>query len=333
MQHFQKILVGVDLCDGSRPINSGLSASTRSAVDKAIWLARHTSAELTFLSSLMPCFDLTPSMWQMREMQDYQDLIDGMHEIAQQQLGQLVDEAGAAGVNATELRTSGKPWQELLREAVTNDYDLMIVGSHEQHALGKLLLGNTGRRLVRKSPCPVWVTSPVEDGRVRRILVPTDFSETADEAIKLAHTLAQQFEADLHVLHAIEYHFEPQMRGLIVSMDEVEEYRSRLHNDAVCQLNETVSRCGLDHEITLDHRHISKGAPDEMVQEAVKELAVDLVVMNTVGRAGLKGLLVGNTAEKVLNHLTCSVLAIKPDDFQCPIKFPVESADQEVSTN
>jgi len=333
MQRFRKILVGVDLCDGSRSMNAELAASTRSAVDKAIWVAGHTSAELTFLSSLMPCLDLTPSMWHMREMQDYQKLIDGMHETAHQRMTALIDEAASEGVKANELRTTGKPWEELLREAVTNDYDLMIVGSHKQHALGQLLLGNTGRRLVRKSPCPVWVTTPVEDGKVRRILVPTDFSEAADDALKLAHTLAKQSDADLHVLHAIEYHFEPQMRDLIVSLDEVEEYRSRVHADAERQLNETVSRCGLDHVVALDHRHISKGAPHAMIREAVKELSVDLVVMNTVGRSGLKGLLVGNTAERVLNHLTCSILAIKPDGFQCPIEFPARTADQGAPTD
>lgn len=327
MERFRKILVGVELCDGSRLMNGDLSASTRSAVDKAIWVAGHTSAEVTFLSSLMPCLDLTPSMWHMREMQDYQSLIDGMHEVAQRQMGALVDEAKLAGIKANELRTAGKPWQELLREAVTNDYDLMIVGSHQQHALGKLLLGNTGRRLIRKCPCPVWVTSPAEDGQVRRILVPTDFSETADEAIKLANTLAQQLEADLHVLHAIEYHFEPQMRDLIVSPQEMEEYQSRLHADAERQLSEAVSRCGLDHAIALDHRHVAVGTPDVAIRDCVDELTIDLVVMNTLGRAGLKGLLVGNTAEQVLNHLTCSILAIKPDDFQCPIEFP-PAADQ-----
>lgn len=330
MERFRKILVGVELCDGSRLINGDLSASTRSAVGKAIWVAGHTSAEVTFLSSLMPCLDLTPSMWQMREMQDYQAMIDGMHENARQQMTSLVDEAAAAGIKAAELRTAGKPWQELLREAVTNDYDLMIVGSHQQHALGKLLLGNTGRRLIRKCPCPVWVTSPVEDGQVRRILVPTDFSETADEATKLAHAVAQQLEAELHLLHAIEYHFEPQMRDLIASPEEVEEYQSRLHADAERQLSEAVSRCGLDHAIALDHRHVAVGTPDTAIRTVVGELAVDLVVMNTLGRSGLKGLLVGNTAEQVLNHLTCSILAIKPDDFQCPIEFP-PPADQDAA--
>ncbi len=332
MQRFRRVLVGVDLCDVSQPMNTGLSVSTRSAIDKAIWVAGHTSAEVTFLSSLMPCLDLSPSMWQMREMQDYQSMIDGMHENARQQMTALIDEAAASGIKANELRTAGKPWQELLREAVTNDYDLLIVGSHQQHALGQLLLGNTGRRLIRKSPCPVWVTSPVEDGKVRRILVPTDFSETADEAIKLAGTLALQLDADLHVLHAIEHHFEPQMRDMIASLDEAAQFQSRFHSDSERQLNEVISRCGLDHAVALDHRHIAIGTPDTAIRTAVDELAVDLVVMNTLGRSGLKGLLVGNTAEQVLNHLTSSILAIKPDDFQCPIEFPAQPSVQDAST-
>lgn len=328
MQHFRRILVGVDLGNGSGPANDDLSASTRSAVDKAIWLAQHTSGELTFLSSLLPCLDLTPAMWQLAEMHEYQAMIDSIHANCEEKMAALVDEARSAGIDANELRTAGKAWQELLREAVTSNYDLIIVGSHQQHAMGRLLLGNTGRRLVRKSPCPVWVTSPAEDGRVRRILVPTDFTDTADQAIKLAHTLAERLEADLHVLHAIEFHFEPQMRDLVISLNDVDEYRSRLHADAARELNNVVSRCGVDHAIALDHRHIAEGPADVMIHDSVKELGVDLVVMNTLGRTGLKGLLVGNTAEKVLNHLTCSILAIKPDDFQCPVEFPARTSDQ-----
>lgn len=330
MQQFRKILVGIDCGNGSGPDSGELSASTRSAVDKAIWLAQHTSAELTFLSSLLPCLDLTPAMWQLAEMQEYQAMIDGIHVNCEQKMAALVDEARSAGINARELRTAGKAWQELLREAVTSNYDLIIVGSHQQHAMGRLLLGNTGRRLVRKSPCPVWVTSPVEDGQVSRILVPTDFTDTADQAIKLAHSLAERLGADLHVLHSMEFHFEPQMRDLIISLNDVDEYRSQLHADASRELNQVVSRCGLDHAIALDHRHIAEGPADAMIHNAVTELGVDLVVMNTLGRTGLKGLVVGNTAEKVLNHLTCSILALKPDDFQCPIEFPARTRAQEL---
>ena len=332
MQRFQKILVGVDLCDGSSVISDGLSATCRTAVDKALWLAGHTSAEVTFFSSLLPCLDLSPADWQLAELQNYQSVIDSLHENAARQMANLVAEAEAAGIKAKEVLAAGKPWFELLKEAVTNDYDLLVVGSHKQHALGRVLLGNTGRRLIRKCPCPVWVTSPVEDGRVRKLLVPTDFSETAIDSLQLAGSLARQLDAELHVLHAVEYHFEPMLRDLIVSVDNVEEFRSTMRSNAERQLNEVVSQCGLGDVAPLAHRHIAVGPPGVMIRDAVKELSVDLAVMSTRGRSGIKGMLVGNTAEQVLSHLTCSILAIKPKDFHCPIEFP-ESCDSEDSAS
>lgn len=327
MQRFQKILVGVDLCDGSGVIRDGLSSSCRTAVDKALWLAGHTSAEVAFFSSLLPCLDLTPAMWQLTGLQDYQAAINAVHEKAADQMTALVIEAGSAGIKAREVRTAGKSWIELLREVVSGDYDLLIVGSQKQQALGRLLLGNTGRRLVRKCPCPVWVTSPMEDGQVQNILVPTDLSETATESLRLAGSLARQLQSELHVLHALEYHFQPQMRDLIVSLDEVDKYRSKMRSDAERELNDVVSQCGLGDVIPLAHRHIAVGPPHTMIHEAVTELSVDLVVMNTLGRSGVRGMLIGNTAEQVLAKLTCSLLAIKPAGFQCPIEFPEQSED------
>jgi universal stress protein E len=322
MDRFKNILVGVDLCDGVSLVDIELSASTRAAIDKALWLARRTSAKVTFLSSLLPCLDLTSGARSLDEMKRYQGLIDSIHHKASQRMAGLTEEARAAGVEAREMRTGGKPWFELIRSVVEEDFDLVLVGSHQQHALGRILLGNTGRRLIRKCPCPVWVTSPAEAGAVRTILVPTDFSETADSALKMAHSLAQQFEAELHVLHAVEYHFEPAMHHLIVPVAEVQEYRSHALADAERRLNETLARVGLDEAIDLEHRHIAAGPPHLMIQDAVKKFFTDLVVMGTQARAGIPGLLIGNTAERVFSHLTCSVLAIKPDGFQCPIEFP-----------
>ncbi len=322
MQRFQKILVGVDLCSDTGAISAELSPSTRSAIDKALWLAGHTSASVTFMSSLMPCLDVTVDAKYLAELQRYQDMVDALHEQARERMEALVAEARQAGVNANEIRMAGTPWIELIREAHTGNYDLVLVGSHRQHAIGRVLLGNTGRRLVRKCPCPVWVTSSVEEGAVRRILAPTDFSKTADDAVTLAHSLAQQFEAELHVLHAVEFHFEPQMRDLIIPTEEIEHYRSKAHSDAERELNDNLAKLGIDTSTDLAHRHIAGGPPHLMIRDAVKNLSTDLVVMGTQARTGFTGILLGNTAERVLAHLTCSVLAVKPEGFVCPVEFP-----------
>ena len=309
MERFQKILVGVDLCTETGSICSGLSPSTQSAVDKALWVAEHTSASVTFLASLMQCLDLNTDARHLAEMHRYQDMLDAMYERAGERMATLVDSARQSGVDASGVQVTGNPWMEIVREAVRGEYDLVLVGSHRQHAIGRVLLGNTGRRLIRKCPCPVWVTSPIEDGAVRRILAPTDFSPTANDAVRLAHQLALKCEAELHVLHAVEYHFEPQMRDLIIPVDEIEGYRSRIRSDAERELNDSLEKLGIDTSTDLAHRHVAAGPPHLMIRDAVKNLSIDLVAMGTQARSGVTGVLLGNTAERVLSHLTCSVLA------------------------
>lgn len=55
------------------------------------------------------------------------------------------------------------------------------------------------------------------------------------------------------------------------------------------------------------------------IPELVKEHQIDLVMMGTVGRTGIPGFLMGNTAEMILNRIDCSVLAIKPEGFVTPV--------------
>lgn len=66
-------------------------------------------------------------------------------------------------------------------------------------------------------------------------------------------------------------------------------------------------------------QHLIKGAAQEVIPNLAAELNVDLVVMGTVGRTGISGFLIGNTAETILNRLDCSVLAVKPKGFISPI--------------
>jgi nucleotide-binding universal stress UspA family protein len=70
-------------------------------------------------------------------------------------------------------------------------------------------------------------------------------------------------------------------------------------------------------------RHVEatllQGQPEDVIPEFVVAHGVDLVVMGTVARRGFAGLLIGNTAERVLRKLPCSVLAVKPDGFVSPV--------------
>ena len=61
--------------------------------------------------------------------------------------------------------------------------------------------------------------------------------------------------------------------------------------------------------------------PETALQQLVAAEGVDVLVMGTVARGGLDGLLIGNTAERMLRTLTCSILAVKPDDFVSPVRL------------
>ena len=63
-----------------------------------------------------------------------------------------------------------------------------------------------------------------------------------------------------------------------------------------------------------------KGAASKEIPLMVENYDIDLIVMGTVGRVGIPGLIIGNTAESILEQTKCSVLAIKPEGFKTPIE-------------
>jgi nucleotide-binding universal stress UspA family protein len=73
-------------------------------------------------------------------------------------------------------------------------------------------------------------------------------------------------------------------------------------------------------EVTRKRIKIQRGTAGNLIPKIVKEKEIELLVMGTVGRAGISGLLIGNTAEMTLNKVNCSVLAVKPDGFVSPVK-------------
>lgn len=67
--------------------------------------------------------------------------------------------------------------------------------------------------------------------------------------------------------------------------------------------------------------HMVSGDPREALPRLVRRLGIGLIVMGTVARSGIPGLLIGNTAESILTQIDCSVLAVKPEGFVTPVKL------------
>ncbi len=67
------------------------------------------------------------------------------------------------------------------------------------------------------------------------------------------------------------------------------------------------------------HVHVVDGPADEAILKAIDDFHIDLVVLGTAARSGLSSLVLGNTAERLISHMKCSVIAVKPLDFVSPI--------------
>lgn len=148
-----------------------------------------------------------------------------------------------------------------------------------------------------------------------------------DTVMELAGSLAISEFSELHVVHAWEAIGESAMRhGAFMSQQEhkvnayVEEVR-RCHGqlpDALMQ--ETDAKLGPDAmDYIKSQRHLLKGAARKDVPALAKRLQVDCIVMGTVARTGVRGFIMGNTAETTLEQIACSVLAVKPPGFVTPV--------------
>jgi nucleotide-binding universal stress UspA family protein len=139
----------------------------------------------------------------------------------------------------------------------------------------------------------------------KRILVPTDFSACADEALAVAVDLAKKFDARLILAHACESPSTAYMGMMATPLDLVTPVREAA-KDALAQSFELLKRKYQDCESAL----LFGNAPLELLR-AIDSTGADLVVLGTHGRTGLTHLLLGSVAEKIVRTSPVPVLTVR----------------------
>lgn len=148
---------------------------------------------------------------------------------------------------------------------------------------------------------------------IRRILFPTDFSEPSKEAKEYAVALADQFDAELHLLHVVSQvmPYTDVSSGWIMPANETQQ---QLEAAEQCMLEEV-----LDPAWSSNHRVVRSTvigfAVDEILRYA-KEHEIDLIVVGTHGYSWLAHSLIGSVAEKVVRMANCPVLTVHPQGHQ-----------------
>jgi universal stress protein E len=297
MPGFQNILVGVDLTSSEQTGVATLDSVATNAVMQARWIARASHGQMTILSA-----------WRGNG--------DAMEEAARHDLASLVRQARDEGIEATAVLVPGQGWFEMIRQVRQHKHDLLVVGTHDPRGLKRLLLGSTARKLLHECPCPVWVSKPASVFFPRHILIASDLSPLSDEVVRIGLGLGHLAGAQTHVLDVIEFPLDRLWSPM--SGDSVtRKYHVRVRAEAETALHLQVERSeGNEPEPSITiHVVDGDGIADHAIVKFIDVHHIDLLVLGTVARHGLAGFLLGNTAERLLPEVPCSVLAIKPADF------------------
>jgi len=308
-QGYKRILVAMDF-----------SPSADAALQQAVWLARKVGAKITLAHTL-------PDLRRVVHTASYQarlDLLSGEGSVFEREVRQesdtrmrkIVVDLNAADLDVTVETLLGAPYTEITHSVQQEGYDLVLAGSRGLGAWERFFVGSTARRLIRNCPASVWIVKAEHVGAPKVVLASTDFSEASRKAVLHGLWVATQANADFHLLHVFDSMDIPE--NVIAKEGRYASLRREINEDATQRLEAFVQ--SLDSDRSRVHSHLSWGTPWKEICRAAQHLSIDLITLGTVGRSGIKGVLLGNTAEQVLGTCDCSILTVKPDGFVSPIE-------------
>jgi len=144
---------------------------------------------------------------------------------------------------------------------------------------------------------------------VLRILFPTDFSEASKEAAKYAFSLADRYEAELHVLHVIEEISSSLPDAVRRVASDPENYMTQVREAADEELAASLPNNIAGGKNVV--RAIREGSPPLQIVEYARDNDINLIVIGTHGRTGVSHFLIGSVAERVVRHAPCPVLTVR----------------------
>jgi len=306
MYDFKNIVVGLELSSDGGAVTVG----SQKAVQQAIWVAKANGGSIRYVHSIYN------DEFHGAVLANQLLVCEGLSDEGKTALQGIVVETQDSGVEAQLEITEDRAWLEITRVAIRDSVDLVIVGKRNEPSDDGRHLGSVAIKLLRKCPTPVWVVEPEHDLVHRLVLAATDLEPVGDLAVRCAGFVAKRHECELHVVHAWQMPFALQMEASRMAKEEFAEAVVKIRQSCIDRIEQSLA----DYDgPKKPYIHTAKGSPAQMIREAVAQLDPDLLVMGTISRAGLAGVLIGSTAERLLDRVDCSILTVKPENFVSPV--------------
>jgi nucleotide-binding universal stress UspA family protein len=282
------------------------SEISQHALDHAAAIARWYEARLTLLYVFanLPTMDLPPLVL---EDADRERLMGDLRRMAAAVPREVPVEFS--------IQEAGYVHEEILVQLGITHAGLLVIGTHGRSGFQRLFLGSVTEKVIRKAACPTLVVPPrapdVPAGspiQFRRILCAVDFSESSLDALAYAINMAQEADAQLTVLHVVEWPpvliAEPMM-----PTPDLSGVREATVADARRKLHELIPEQARTY-CTVETAVVEGRAYREILRQATERQS-SLVVMGVHGRGALDLLVFGSTTHHVIRTSACPVLIVR----------------------
>jgi universal stress protein E len=291
-------------------------ADNHPGVKYAAELAKANSGRLKIVE-MIPDFP-----WLTRQfVGGYERVIEDITQAKARHLDEVAGPFREQGIAVTTKVLDGRTSVAMIHEVLRDDHDLVIKVAKGQHSRQTGFFGTTATRLLRKCPCPVLILKPDHPCCCERVVAAVSaifdgglHAKLNKQIIRLATEAATN--GSPQIVSAWSVYGEDILKDRM-NAKELDELRDQAHRHAERKLDDLLIDLNLG--IGSENVRVLSGEPAEVISNFVHEHDTDLLVMGTVARAGIAGLLTGNTAEHLLNRVECSVLAIKPEGFVSPL--------------
>lgn len=307
MQPISKILVAVKNPDKRR----------HAIADKAINLAKTLGASIEFFHAISD-----PVLMDVQPLTG-QSLAEIKREalaLRQKRLDRLSERARDRGVeSAAMVEWDYPPHEAIIRRAVRCRADLVVAECHEGPRR-QWLMRLTDWELLRASPVPVLLLRNARPWRNNTVLAAVDPSHAHSKPSQLDSIIVEKgkqlttaLKGNFHLMHAAY----PSVFGLTMGDPNIDaDTLAATYEYQKAQARKEFAALARSAHVPRKRCHVVERDPATAIAAVARSIGADVVVMGAVSRSGIKRLLIGNTAERVLGNLPCDVLVVKPAHFE-----------------
>lgn len=304
MDCLKNIVVGVDF-----------SSFSRCALEQAARIAGWNQAKMHALHIVdNSMVNHLKEFWNCkRALLGSQDAIERILASALTQLEELVGEQKEVSAHADAM--TGTPFLELLRRVKRTSADLLVLGANGESDPSKGA-GTLATKCVRKAATKVLLVRGYHDNCFKNVVACVDFSESSHRVIEQAIRVAQQDGASLCLLHVSSSPWKGSNYVPRPSPEEQHHHSESLSERMQVALQPFESEI---HALQVKTNVVENAREADGIVQFIESSETDLVVVGTRGRTGIRAVLLGTVAERIVRESPCSVLAVKPDDFKYDI--------------